>query len=121
MKKAHRSEFLKAVKARFPEIRDKINKEDGLLTFEVSVFIKFIQIKIDASDQSSVIDAFKLLNMFYLNGNMSLSQTIRNAVCEDLYLFNTAILNRSWAFQALPEPLKSERKDWFEFMGYKSE
>jgi len=121
MKKAHRSEFLKSIKKRFPEIRDRINKEDGLLTFEVSVFIHFIQRKIDSSDEQAVIDAFNILSEFYVKGNVSLNHTIRNAVCEDLDLSSTATLNRAWAFTALPEPLKTERRDWFEFMGYKSE
>ena len=60
MKKAHRSEFLKSVKERFPQIRDGINKEDGLLTFEVTVFFNFIQEKIDTSDKADVIDAFEI-------------------------------------------------------------
>lgn len=121
MKKAHRSELLKAIKKRFPEIKDLLNKEEGLLTFEISVFIKFIQRKIDAGEKQSVVDAYDILNKFYLEGNSSLNQTIRNAVSEDIDLSNTSTLERRWAFDALPEPLKAERINWFNFMGYKSE
>ncbi|BFM18400.1 hypothetical protein R50073_45830 [Maricurvus nonylphenolicus] len=121
MKKAHRSEFLKAVKDRFPEIRSEINKEDGLLTFEVAVFIKFIQRKVDESEKAVVIDAFNILNEYYIKGNESLNQIIRNAVCEDLDLSDTSVTERHWAFEMLPEPLKTERRSWFEFMGYQSE
>lgn len=121
MTKAHRSELLKAIKERFPEIKDRLNKEEGLLIFEIAVFTKFIQRKIDAGEKQSVIDAYEILNRFYLEGNASLVQTIRNAVSEDIDLSNTRSVERHWAFEALPEPLKAERISWFDFMGYKSE
>ena len=67
MKKAHRSEFLKTVKERFPEVRDGINKEDGLLSFEVAVFIKFIQRKIDSNDNLIVIFIWISPDIFNFN------------------------------------------------------
>jgi len=121
MKKAHRSEFLKAVKTRFPEIKERINKEAGLLTFEISVFIQFIQRKIDSNKREEVIDAFDILSNYYVNGTIDLHQSIRNAVCEDLDFTCTDYLDRAWAFDILPIPLKEERRNWYEFMGYESE
>ena len=119
MKKKHRSEFLKAIKERFPEVTNKINEGDGLLTFEVAAIIKFLQTKIDGNDIASTKDGLDLLNYYYSNGNDALHATIRNAVCEDLTFDDSSSITRSWALKYLPEPLTKERDDWFEFMGYR--
>ena len=120
MNKSHRSEFLKTVKKRFPELKELINQEDGLLSFELAVFIKFIQNKIDNSEELVIKECFEILNFFYKNGNKALHNTIRNAVCEDLVFKDSAKANRSWALSLLPAPLKNERDSWLKFMSYQS-
>lgn len=69
MSKLHRSEFLKEVKHHFPEIRDKINREQGLLSFEIDVFITFVQNQIDLNVITKTELAFKILDKYYRNGN----------------------------------------------------
>ena len=119
MKKLHRSIFLKEVKNKFPEIIELINKEDGLLYFELCVFINYVQNKIDAGDKSKVVECFSVLNNYYENGNNSLHSLISNAVSEDILFDDSKNINRRWALDLLPLALKKERDCWYEFMGFK--
>jgi hypothetical protein len=117
MNKAHRSEFLKEVKHKFPLIKENINQQEGLLSFEIDVFIKYIQTLINQNQSALASEAFILLNHFYLNGNRALHELIRNAVCEDLVFEDTISIERKWAYDLLSEPLKAERRKWLKFMG----
>ncbi|WP_395343754.1 hypothetical protein PN836_004085 [Ningiella sp. W23] len=121
MKKAHRSQFIKEVKEKYPELRVHISQEQGLLSLELAVFGKFIQQKIDNLEKDIVTDAFQILNKFYINGNLALKHAIRDLVCEDLIFSDTQVAERRWAFILLPEALKEERIQWFTFMGYERE
>lgn len=118
MSKLHRSEFLKEVKHNFPETTENINKEEGLLSFEIDVFIKFVQSQIDLNVISKTELAFKILDQYYRNGNRALHELIRNAVCEDFNFSDTEDSKRQWAYVLLPESLKTERIAWMKFMGY---
>ncbi len=119
--RAHRSQLIAAIKEKFPELREAINQERGLLTYEMKVFMQFVQTQIDLGQQLKVSEAYQLLSEYYLNGNKALANVIRNAIAEDLVLADTKKVNRAWAFHALPEPLKAERRAWFTFMEYPSE
>jgi len=118
MSNLHRSEFLKEVKHCFPEVTEQINKQDGLLSFEIGIFVKFVQSQIDLSVLARTELALSLLDKYYKNGNKALHELIRNAVCEDLNFTDTKNSKRSWAYDLLSEPLKNERKAWLKFMGY---
>jgi hypothetical protein len=118
MSNLHRSEFLKEVKNFFPEVTDKINQQDGLLSFEVDVFVKFVQNQIDSNSLEQTKSAFTLLDKYYQNGNKALHELIRNAVCENLNFSDTNNCKRSWAYSFLSEQLKTERNSWLKFMGY---
>ena len=119
MSKLHRSEFLKEVKSNFPETTENINKEEGLLSFELDVFIKFVQRQIDLNETSKTEIAFTLLEKYYQNGNRALHELIRNAVCEDFVFTYTKYNKRLWAYALLPESLKTERKAWVKSMCYR--
>lgn len=106
------------VKSFFPEVQEAINQEGGLLSFELSVFIKHIQKQIDANLVSKTELAFTLLDKYYKSGNKSLRELIRNAVCEDLNFSDTNKRKRLWAYELLSKQLKNERKEWLSFMGY---
>ena len=118
MNKLHRSEFLKEMKNLFPEIREDINKEEGLLSFEIDVLVKHIQKQIDFNINNKTELAFILLDKYYKSGNKSLRELIRNAVCEDLNFSDTSKRKRLWAYNLLSKQLKEERKKWLDFMGY---
>lgn len=62
MTKVHRSEFLKEVKVHFPEIRQEINQQDGLLGFEIDCFRRFTQTLIDAGNRERVLRHINWLN-----------------------------------------------------------
>lgn len=119
MNKTHRSEFIKAVKDKFPELTDSINEQDGLLTFEMEVFIRFLQRQISDGERATTKECFDLLNYHYLNGNKALKETIRNAVCEDIDFSDSKKTHRSWALAILPSALNDERNAWNKFMDYK--
>lgn len=53
MKKTHRSIFIKEVKEAFPDIKDTINAEYGLLHCEMHVFCDYVQKLIDSGDKKS--------------------------------------------------------------------
>ncbi len=117
MSKLHRSDFLKEVKGNFPEIIENINKEEGLLSFELDIFVKFVQCQIDLNVTCKTKKAFTLLNNYYQNGNSALHELIRNAVCEDINFTDTKKIKRAWAYALVPAPLKTERQAWLKSMG----
>jgi len=118
MNKLNRSEFLKEVKRLFPEVCEGINKEEGLLSFEIDIFVKYVQSQIDSNIVDKTQLALSLLDKYYRNGNKSLHELIRNSVCEDLTFSDTSKRKRLWAYELLSEQLKNERKEWLDFLGY---
>lgn len=115
--KIHRSQFLKALKERYPEIRDEINSRGGLFTLEVSVFLDLVQKYIDEGKRESFREAIALVNHFYLHGNKALKNLILNGLCEDLIFENSKKNARSWALELIPLPLAEERNAWRKFIG----
>lgn len=81
----HRSEFSVLVKDAAPEVVEEINKQQGLLHFEIEVMCRRAQRAIYANDVETLTTIFALALKGYLNGNKALN---------------------SWAWVALPEPLK---------------
>jgi hypothetical protein len=113
-----RSQFLKEVKEKYPEIRGDLNSQDGLITFEVSVFLDLIQKYINDGNREDFIEAIEVANHFYLEGNKSLKECICNGVCEDLLFEDSKKNKRSWALEFLPSSLARERNSWRKFMGF---
>ncbi|GAB1266725.1 hypothetical protein NBRC116492_35350 [Aurantivibrio infirmus] len=112
-----RSQFLKELKGRYPEIKDELNSQEGLITFEVSVFLQLVQRNIDDGNRDGFQQSIELVNRFYSEGNKALRSSICNGVCEDLLFEDSKKNNRSWALALLPEPLAKERDSWRKFIG----
>jgi hypothetical protein len=68
----HRSDFLKEAKGLFPELRDPLNRQYGLLHLEMHAFCDFVQQRIDSGDKSRVIPAFQFAERLLKNGNSDL-------------------------------------------------
>jgi hypothetical protein len=74
----HRSEFLKLLKERLPDLRMPVNQHKGLLHFEMDVLRKFAQRAIFEGDRSSLqtclkaIKSLGTLSIFHLS-NRSIS------------------------------------------------
>jgi hypothetical protein len=47
----HRSDFLKEAKGLFPELRDPLNREYGLLHLEMHAFCDFVRQRTDSGDK----------------------------------------------------------------------
>ncbi len=113
-----RSQFLKELKSKYPEIKDELNSQEGLITFEVSAFINLVQQNIDDGNREGFRESIDLANRFYLEGNKALRNSICNGVCEDLLFEDSKKNNRSWALALLPVPLAKVRDSWRTFMGF---
>ena len=118
MDKIDRSRFLKKVKENYPELSDGLNAQEGLITFEVSIFIGYLQKLINDGETTKFVNAIELASYFYVNGNEALKNSIRNGICEDLHFEDSKKNYRSWAIKYLPIPLAKEREVWLKFMGY---
>jgi hypothetical protein len=101
-----RSEFLRIVKQQFPELRELINKEQGLLHFEVSVLRRYTQRAIFDGDRQKLTNCFKIAEQAYVEGNRRLKIAIDTSFVEDLD-FVTPHHRYDWAWDMLPEKLKS--------------
>jgi hypothetical protein len=103
----HRSEFLRELKQTFPELRADLNREYGLLHFEVAAFCRHTQAAIDSGDRVAVSLAFKLAERYLLLGNARMQNAIVVSYVEDLD-FKDSKTARSWAWEQLPLSLKAE-------------
>ena len=65
----HRSEFLKLLKERLPEVRIPANRREGLLHFEMDELRKFAQRPIFEGDRSSLEVCFRLAEETYVKGD----------------------------------------------------
>ena len=104
----HRSEFLKELKILFPELTKIINKQEGLLSFEIDEFRKFTNGAVGAKDKATVKLCYKLAEKAYLSGNSSLKALINTEFVEFLDL-----KHNEWAWEILPEVLKKLYIDFF--------
>ncbi|TAL30609.1 MAG: hypothetical protein EPN97_12400 [Alphaproteobacteria bacterium] len=112
MTKVHRSEFLKQLKATFPAVELEINKEQGLLHFEMAVFRRLVQQLIDSGDREQVTKAYKLAEWAYENGNDDLKNAIDVSFVEELNFNDTKKHKRQWARSLLPCTLAKLYEAW---------
>ena len=101
-----RSEFLRIVKQQFPELREPINKEQGLLHFEVDVLRRYSQKAIFDGDRQALANCFKIAEQAYSEGNRSLKNAIDVSFVEGLD-FVTPHKRYDWAWDMLPKTLRS--------------
>lgn len=107
-----RSALLKELKSAFPELKDEINAEQGLLAFELEVFYRFTQKMINAGDEKTVLACFTLAEKYYLSGNFKIKDAIDTCYVENLDFSNTKRCDRRWAWAKFPEALKKLHNDF---------
>lgn len=113
----HRSIFLKEITELYPELRKKLNEQDGMLYFEVDVFLKFVQKCIDECKHKNTRILIGQVNRYYQNGDKALNELIRNGICENVKFEDSKKTSRSWALEYLCPSLRKERADWLSTMG----
>ena len=96
MTRLHRSLFLKEIKESFPELRDDLNQQWGLLHLEMHAFYRFVQSRIDDEDRGSVDKAFQLADKYLRKGNADLVNALSVSFLEHLN-FEDGRAKRSWA------------------------
>lgn len=105
MTPSHRSDFLRDLKAAFPDVRERVNGRHGLLHLEMSVFSDVVQAAIDSGDAVSVSKAFDLAKRHFLQGSPALRNAIAVSFLEHLH-FEDGRARRKWAWDLLPASLK---------------
>ncbi|MBF7074088.1 hypothetical protein ISG33_11825 [Glaciecola sp. MH2013] len=100
--KIERSAFLRMLKEAFPELTSELNKQQGLLHFELSEFRKYTNKLIYAEEKELVKNCFYLAERAYLYGNLKLKTAIDVSYVEDL-----DFQSKDWAWQILPASLKT--------------
>ena len=103
-----RSVFLKELKQIFPMLKPELNKEMGLLHFEMTVFRNFAQQMINDGETDTVEQCFSIALKYYLNGNAKLKDAVIISFIEDLEFTDTPKRSREWAWNLFPEQLKDE-------------
>jgi hypothetical protein len=101
MKPLHRSIFLKELKTLFPQLKDDVNAEYGLLHLEMRVFAKFAQRAIYDGDVDKVLLCFKLADKYHNEGTRKVSNAIVVSFVEHLDLQKA-----EWAWELLTPGLK---------------
>ncbi len=102
----HRSELIKELKDCFPEITKDLNAEEGLLAFEVEVFLRYTQNCIDRADRRSVEACFEIARKYYVNGNARMRDAIDTCFVESLNFRDSRKISRDWAWDCFPDVLK---------------
>lgn len=101
----HRSEFLKVLKEAFPSLIDDLNRQEGLLHFEVKVFRDFTQRAIFDGDLELFSLCISIAERAYVQGNSKLKNAIDVSFVEELE-FGDNTDKYQWAWDALPSVLK---------------
>ena len=102
--KLHRAVFLREVEQLFPEIREELNQQWGLLHLEIGVFCTFVRDRIDIGDNEAVQKAFTLADKYLREGNSSMVNAITVSFLEALNLEDGRV-PRAWARKLLPPTL----------------
>ena len=97
----HRSDFLKELKATFPEIREVVNQEQGLLHLEMHGFCNFTQSAIDGGRRDTVRKCFQLADKYIREGRKNLVNALAVSYLEDLN-FEDGATQRRWAKSLMP-------------------
>jgi hypothetical protein len=103
MEALHRSIFLKELKEAFPQLRDAINAQYGLLHLEVHAFTDFVQHAIADGDKEAVRLSFMIAERYYNGGNADMS----NAICVS-FVEHLDLQKAPWAWDLLGPSLKQE-------------
>jgi hypothetical protein len=98
-----RSAFLKELKATFPNLREAVNAQQGLICFELGEVRRFTQEAISRGERETVAQAFGLVARFYTQAKPKLQNMIDACFVEDLEFDK----RHSWAWELLPDILKS--------------
>jgi hypothetical protein len=101
MSSFHRSDFLKEAKLLFPELRDELNRQYGLLHLEMHVFGDFVKRKIDDEDKDVVIKAFQFTERMLKEGNPDLVSAVAVSFLEHLD-FDDGKISKGWAMDLMP-------------------
>lgn len=96
-----RSEFLRALKATFPQVRDAVNSWGGLLHLEVAEFSHLVQTAIDSGDRPTVLKAFQLAADHFVRGRPALQNALAVSFLEHLD-FEDGRVERRWAWELMP-------------------
>jgi hypothetical protein len=105
MAKLHRSIFLKAVKAAFPELTGELNSNHGLLHIEMHVLTNFTQRQIDQGNHATLAKCYEIADECLRHGNASLQNAIFVSFLEHLNFTDGKVLRR-WAWDAMPDSLR---------------
>jgi hypothetical protein len=103
MEALHRSIFLKELKEAFPQLRDAINAQYGLLHLEVHAFTDFVQHAIADGDKETVRLSFMIAERYYNGSNADMS----NAICVS-FVEHLDLQKAPWAWDLLGPSLKQE-------------
>ena len=96
-----RSEFLRVIKDKYPNLKNAINKEFGQLHGEMNVFHNFAQDCLDRDDEVALVDCFNLAASIYIKGDKKLKNAIDVSFVEG-FRFS----GKKWAWKILPSNLK---------------
>ena len=91
-----RSIFLKEVKGTFPDLRDEINSQYGLLHLDVHVLADFVQRAIALGNAKDVALCFGLAEKYYRDGNDRMKNAIAVSFIEHLPLHDA-----QWAWDMM--------------------
>jgi len=111
MRKTDRSIFLKELKASFPDLKNEINSQHGLLHCEMHVFHSYVQDQITQGNREPVLKAFQIIERHFLNGNKNLVTFLEHL---DL---GVAKDKPSWALGLLPASLQAPYEELRKYHG----
>jgi hypothetical protein len=101
----HRSEFLKLLGDRLPQLRRPVNQHKGLLHFEMDELRKFAQRAIFEGDRSSLEICFRLADEIHTKGDKELRDAVDVSFVEPLD-FVTDHNSFVWAWEMMPKTLQ---------------
>ena len=101
MEELHRSIFLKELKIAFPQLKDDINTQYGLLHLEMHVFADFAQRCITGGDIKQARSCLMLAEKYCSGGNADLRNAIAVSFVEHLDLRQA-----QWAWDLLGPHLR---------------
>jgi hypothetical protein len=104
MLKLERSGFIRLLKTKFPEIKNKINAQKGSLGFEVKQYTLFVQCAISQHDEALVKECFQIASFALEHGNKKLRDAIVHWFLDDLDVFG----RHSWARYFLGSLLETQ-------------
>jgi hypothetical protein len=101
MEALHRTIFLKELQDTFPQLKDAINAQHGLLHLEVHVFADFVQHAIADGDKETARLSLMIAERYCNGGNAEMSNAIGVSFVEHLDLRKAP-----WAWDFLGRCLK---------------